>query len=128
LFSTRADGPVIILSTADAVAADTARARALEGAGARVVAVPEAGIEAALRQLPPLGVHSLLVEGGTALHGAVWDAGVVDYVQLYVAPAPLGGSGVPIAADAFSTVGLFDRRVTALGPDVLIEGYVHRPH
>jgi hypothetical protein len=29
---------------------------------------------------------------------------------------------------AFSASSLFDRTVTALGPDVLTEGYVHRPH
>jgi hypothetical protein len=28
----------------------------------------------------------------------------------------------------FATTDLFERRVETLGPDVLIEGYVHRPH
>jgi riboflavin biosynthesis pyrimidine reductase len=60
---------------------------------------------------------------------AAWDEGVVDYVQLYVAPISLGGEGVPFLGDcAFSSTSLIERKVEQLGPDVLIEGYVHRPH
>jgi len=47
---------------------------------------------------------------------------------LYVTPAALGAEGVPVEPRAFSTASLFDRRVDVLGPDVIIEGYVHRPH
>jgi len=128
VFSTVADGPVIILTSAAALRDEPARAAALERAGATVVAPGEAGITAALRELPGRGIQSLLLEGGTALHGAAWDAGVVDYVQLYVAPVALGPDGVPLAQRAFSTAGLFERNVDVLGPDVIIEGYVHRPH
>ena len=128
LLSTLAAGPVIIVTTGDAVGAAPARALALERAGATLVAPPDIGIASALHELPRYGVQSLIVEGGTALHAALWDARVVDYVQLYVAPIALGEAGVPIEPRAFSTAGLYDRRVEPLGPDVLIEGYVHRPH
>ena len=73
-------------------------------------------------------IGSLLLEGGAALHAAAWDEGVVDYVRLYVTPHVLGP-----AACRFSTGGRFRPRrsssahVEPLGPDVLIEGYVHRP-
>jgi riboflavin biosynthesis pyrimidine reductase len=54
---------------------------------------------------------------------------VVDAVQLYVAPLVLGGGGVPLLEGRdFSSTALVERRVDLLGPDVLIEGYVHRPH
>jgi riboflavin biosynthesis pyrimidine reductase len=52
---------------------------------------------------------------------------VVDFVQMYVSPAPLGATGVPLLEGRlFSSAALHDRRVELLGPDVLIEGYVHR--
>jgi riboflavin biosynthesis pyrimidine reductase len=63
------------------------------------------------------------------VHAAAWDAGIVDYVQLYVAPVWLGGDGVPLLEGRdFSPASLTEPRVEQLGPDVLIEGYVHRPH
>jgi hypothetical protein len=40
----------------------------------------------------------------------------------------VGAGGVPLfGGSAFTTSALVERRVEALGPDVLIEGYVHRP-
>ena len=82
----------------------------------------------ALTELAADGVHSLLLEGGAAIHAAAWDAGLVDYVQLYVAPVSLGPRGVPLLEGRdFSSAALVERRVEQLGPDVLIEGYVHRP-
>jgi diaminohydroxyphosphoribosylaminopyrimidine deaminase/5-amino-6-(5-phosphoribosylamino)uracil reductase len=128
LFSTLGEGPVIIVTSRAALSADTARAAALERVGATLIAPPGDELTAGLRELSARQVQSLLIEGGTALHAAAWDAGVVDYVQLYVTPLTLGGEGVPIEPRAFSTAGLFDRKVDVLGPDVLIEGYVHRPH
>lgn len=128
LFSTLSDGPVIILTTREAAAAHAQRASALERAGATLIAPVEPGLAAALQELPPRNIQSLLVEGGTALHGAAWEANVVDYIQLYVTPVVLGPRGVPLEGRAFSTAGLFDRKIDVLGPDVIIEGYVHRPH
>ena len=128
LLATLADGPVIILTTAEAMRTAAARVHALEAAGAMVVAPPEPGLPAALRELSARQIQSLLIEGGTALHTAAWEARVVDFVQLYVTPVVLGDGGVAIESRAFSTAGLFDRRVEPVGPDVIIEGYVHRPH
>jgi diaminohydroxyphosphoribosylaminopyrimidine deaminase/5-amino-6-(5-phosphoribosylamino)uracil reductase len=128
VLSTVADGPVIVLTTPAAVAAGGRRAADLERAGATIVAPTAPGLAPALRELSSRSIQSLLIEGGTALHAAAWQAKVVDYVQLYVTPVVLGSGGVPIAPQAFSTTGLFDRRVDVLGPDVIIEGYVHRPH
>ena len=128
IFSTISQGPILVLTTPAAVADAGARAVALEAAGATIVAPAQSGIEAAIRELGARGIQSLLIEGGTALHSAVWDAKLADYVQLYVAPAVLGSAGVALDVRAFSTFALFDRVVEPLGPDVLIEGYVHRPH
>jgi diaminohydroxyphosphoribosylaminopyrimidine deaminase/5-amino-6-(5-phosphoribosylamino)uracil reductase len=128
LLSTVPEGPVIILTTAEAIQAEGSRAAALTRAGATVVPLDEPGLAAAVRRLPDYGVQSLLIEGGAALHAAAREAGIIDYVQLYVAPLALGAGGIPLDDGAFSTASLFARKVDALGPDVLIEGYVHRPH
>ena len=60
------------------------------------------------------------------MHAAAWDEHLVDYVRLYVTPHALGATGVPLLPDrSFSSADLRERRIEPLGPDVLIEGYVH---
>ena len=128
VFATLSSGPVIILTSADALGRHAERARTLESAGAALVAVEGATLTAALRALEERGIQSILLEGGAAIHRAAWDEGVVDYVQLYVAPMALGTHG-PAFLDGrgCAPASLFEQKVRSLGPDVLIEGYVHRP-
>ena len=84
---------------------------------------------AALEPLTERKIGSLLLEGGALLHQAAWDEGLVDFVRLYVTPHVLGPGGVGfLSGRRFATADLLERRVETLGPDVLIEGYVHRPH
>ena len=99
---------------------------ALEARGAEVLTVPDGRIASALRQLGDREIAALLLEGGAGIHAAAWDEGVVDFVRLYVTPHSLG-DGVPLLPDrAFASTALLDRRVATMGPDILIEGYVHR--
>jgi diaminohydroxyphosphoribosylaminopyrimidine deaminase/5-amino-6-(5-phosphoribosylamino)uracil reductase len=129
VLTTVGSGPVIILTGPDAEQAAGQRVRTLRERGATVLPVNGGTIEAAIRQLPALGIQSLLIEGGARLHAAVWDEGLVDYVQLYVTPPWLGDEGVPLLAGRnFSPASLYETRVEQIGPDVLVEGYVHRPH
>lgn len=129
VFSTLPVGPVIILTSPQARRAQPDQARALEQAGATLVAIEGPGIAAGLRGLAGLAIQSVLLEGGAEVHAAAWDEGVVDYVQLYVAPMSVGPEGVPfLDGRSFSTASLLESTVTPLGPDVVIEGYVHRPH
>ena len=129
VLTTLGEGPVIILTSASSMADQPGRTDALERAGAMVVGTPDGDLGAAVKALARRDVQSLLVEGGSALHAAFWDAGLVDYVQMYVSPAWLGEGGVPVLAGRnFTTALLVGRQVDVLGPDVLIEGYVHRPH
>ena len=128
LLSTLRNGPVIILTSPQALQDRPERADSLERRGATVIASSGA-IDESLKALAARDVQSLLVEGGARLHAALWDAGVIDYVQMYVAPVWLGSGGVPVFGGMGpSTATLIDRQVALLGPDVLIEGYVHRPH
>jgi diaminohydroxyphosphoribosylaminopyrimidine deaminase/5-amino-6-(5-phosphoribosylamino)uracil reductase len=101
----------------------------LESCGAEIEVAPDRTFAAALGRLGARQIGSLLLEGGAALHRAAWEAGVVDFVRLYVTPQALGSGGVPfLDACSFSWDSLVDGRVEPLGPDVLVEGYVHRPH
>jgi len=126
LLTTLAAGPVIILTSPGRAASE--EADALRRAGAEVAGVGPS-IGDALASLPARAVQSLVLEGGARVHRAAWDAHLVDYVQLYVAPAQVGEEGVPLLDGArFSPATLLERRVAQLGPDVVIEGYVHRPH
>lgn len=128
LMSTLGAGPVIILTSASAVEHGD-RAAALERAGATVLPDASNAMAPALSRLVDLDVHSLLMEGGARLQGSAWDEGVVDYVQLYVAPVVLGAEGIPLLEGRdFSIAGLAESNIEQLGPDTLVEGYVHRPH
>ncbi len=94
-----------------------------------VLVVTSSELGDAIANLAVQGIQSLILEGGAAVYAAAWDARVVDYVQLYVAPVWLGPDGVPLLEGRdFSPASLIERRVEQIGPDVLIEGYVHRPH
>jgi len=62
------------------------------------VSVDERGwieLEPALRALSKLGLTSVLVEGGGALLGGLFDEGLVDRVRAFVAPMILGGAEAP---------------------------------
>ena len=127
VLSTVSAGPVIIVTSPAADGRDTLR-RQLEERGGEIEIVGEPTFRAALERLAARGIGSLLVEGGAAVHAGAWDEGLVDLVRIYVTPHTAGVGG-PVLLDGrrFSTAALFDRRVVPLGPDVMIEGYVHRP-
>jgi diaminohydroxyphosphoribosylaminopyrimidine deaminase/5-amino-6-(5-phosphoribosylamino)uracil reductase len=128
VLSTRDAGPVIIVTTA-AGAARLADRRRLEDRGAEIAVARNRTFGAALEPLTERKIESLLLEGGALLHQAAWDEGLVDFVRLYVTPRVLGPGGVGfLSGRGFATADLVERRVETLGPDVLIEGYVHRPH
>jgi diaminohydroxyphosphoribosylaminopyrimidine deaminase/5-amino-6-(5-phosphoribosylamino)uracil reductase len=78
------------------------------------------------------GVLSLLVEGGSAVHGSFLAAGLVDRVHAYLAPMIVGGSqapgpvGDPGVSRLAEAVKLEGMTVERMGPDLLITGDVHR--
>jgi diaminohydroxyphosphoribosylaminopyrimidine deaminase/5-amino-6-(5-phosphoribosylamino)uracil reductase len=128
LFSTLQAGPVIMMTSTETVARRPSLADALEAAGATVLPLDPCAVPDALAALGARGIQSVLVEGGAELYGAFWDAGSVDYVQLYVAPMALGSEGPELLPGrSFTPASLHDPIVRPLGPDVVIEGYVHRP-
>jgi diaminohydroxyphosphoribosylaminopyrimidine deaminase/5-amino-6-(5-phosphoribosylamino)uracil reductase len=92
------------------------RRRRLEAAGAEVFFAPSTqngrvDLAALLRWLAGRKVQSLLVEGGSQVHGAFVAAGLVDSVAMFLAPR-LVGSGVPVVEGP----GLDWRKPAILGP------------
>ena len=127
VLSTRDAGPVIIVTEAGAAARAEGRT-ALEDRGAEIEVARDASFGAALERLAARQVGSLLLEGGAALHASAWDEGLVDYVRLYVTPQIIGPDGLKLLdGRPFSSAALVEPHVEPLGPDVLIEGYVHGP-
>lgn len=127
VLATAAAGPVYVLTTAEHVSREGARAQALEAAGATVVRTIDGGIPTMLATLAGMGVQSLLVEGGPTLHEALLRAGAIDAVRISVSPGVLGAAGVPwIPSHQLPVTSLRHLDVAPCGPDVIIEGDVYR--
>jgi len=73
---------------------DANKRSALQAAGAEVVAMPNANaqvdLSAVMRDLVQRGINEVLVEAGRTLNGALFRAGLVDELVLYLAPQLLG--------------------------------------
>jgi diaminohydroxyphosphoribosylaminopyrimidine deaminase/5-amino-6-(5-phosphoribosylamino)uracil reductase len=125
VFATLDAGPVIVLTNADAHAARGGAARALEAAGASVLA-PAGGLAEALRLLVPMGIHSLLVEGGPTVQAALWRERAVDAARLVVAARVLGAAGVPwVSHREMPWATWRPVSVEPCGDDVIIEADVY---
>ncbi len=105
----------------------------IEGSGAEVLTLPLAGdhldVRALLEELGKRDIVTLLVEGGGLILGAFFDAGLVDKVQVIIAPLIVGAADAPPAvagegayrmADALR---LRELTVERLGEDLLVTGY-----
>jgi diaminohydroxyphosphoribosylaminopyrimidine deaminase/5-amino-6-(5-phosphoribosylamino)uracil reductase len=130
LLSTLAAGPVIIVSTPSAAADAPDRVGALEAAGVTVELVDgDRRLHAALERLAGFAINSIVVEGGPALHQALWDAGLVDRIELFVTARMLGHVGLEwLKGPVLSDPRVGGLTTELLGEDTLIEAYVHRAH
>lgn len=91
-------GRVAVFTTARTTAIVRDR---LRHEGAEVVEVGDETVDlpAALAWLGRAGVRRLMVEGGGTLVAALLAGGLVDELQLFVAPLLLGGAGAPSPVD-----------------------------
>jgi diaminohydroxyphosphoribosylaminopyrimidine deaminase/5-amino-6-(5-phosphoribosylamino)uracil reductase len=114
---------------------DKNRRSRLEEAGAVVKTVPCSkgmlDLKAVLGFLGESQVNSVLVEGGSKVHGSFLDGSLVDQLLLFVAPKILGERGVPLASfpgrrksKTLSQLKIMKTR--RIGDDILIDGrFVH---
>ncbi len=125
-----AAAPDLALTVVVSRAAPRSATDALEMAGAEVIVATggneQARVRSALAQLGAAGVTSILLEGGPRLAGAVFDAGEIDEVRLFLAPLllggrtardPLEGEGVERIEDAMRALTLECRQS---GDDILV--------
>lgn len=127
----RQPGRTLVYTTRDAPGAN---ARRLERAGAEVIAVGATaeGLVCPREALADLGrrhVVNLLAEGGGKVLGSLFDAGLVDKVQAFIAPviiggadaaSPVEGAGAEVMACACR---LDNAGIRQIGDDWLITGY-----
>jgi diaminohydroxyphosphoribosylaminopyrimidine deaminase/5-amino-6-(5-phosphoribosylamino)uracil reductase len=87
------EAPLVVICAPEA---PTARRDALEKAGAEVIVAPGrssgARLESALDELGRREIQDLLVEGGPTLAGALFDAGEIDEMRLFIAPVLVGSA------------------------------------
>jgi diaminohydroxyphosphoribosylaminopyrimidine deaminase / 5-amino-6-(5-phosphoribosylamino)uracil reductase len=79
-------------------------------------------IDEELRRLAAENVQSLLLESGSTIASAFFEADLVDKVMLFMAPT-ISGSGPRLAVQAALT----HQTARAVGADVLLTAYVHEP-
>ena len=108
-----------------------AKAQRLHALGVEVLHVPQdavghVAVRPLLRALGEKGIDSLLVEGGSGIHGTFFDEGAVDEVVVYLAPKVVGGADAPGpvagagAAKMAEATALGRARAHALGGDLKI--------
>ncbi|MBO3446062.1 bifunctional diaminohydroxyphosphoribosylaminopyrimidine deaminase/5-amino-6-(5-phosphoribosylamino)uracil reductase RibD [Clostridium sp. CCUG 7971] len=83
-----------------------------------------------VKKLGQLNIDSILLEGGATLNFSAIKEGIVDKLQVYIAPkliggklskTPIGGNGIEKLKDAYQ---IRDISVKMLSEDILIEGYL----
>ena len=136
LYTQPSEAKTILVTASDHTEAALHDYRAVE---VEIIQVPrdDNGLDlpAAMIELGKMNLHSLLLEGGSLLGGAMLRADLVDQVMIFVAPKMVGGDGRSLLAgegvasisDAWSLINLRARQIDT---DILIEGevqHVHRP-
>jgi diaminohydroxyphosphoribosylaminopyrimidine deaminase/5-amino-6-(5-phosphoribosylamino)uracil reductase len=126
------DDNVLVVTT---TRAEAGRREALEQEGIEVLVCGDETVDLVrlLSLLGERGVTSLLVEGGSTVHGSFVQAGLVDKVLFFIAPllipgstslTAVGGEGIERLEEALR---LGTMKVRRYGDDILIEAYpVHR--
>ena len=110
---------------------DSARAKALTDAGARVLRAPQRGgrvdLDAVLSELVSEGILSLMVEGGAKVLTAFMERGLADGAALFSSCRVMGegpGIGTGLRLEAMSeSLLLKDATVRRVGPDFLTEAF-----
>lgn len=107
-----------------------------ERPGVSVLPLPEQDghidLGALLDALGRRPLTSLLVEGGSAVHGAFFDAGLAQRVYAFIAPSLLGGRENLTAIGGRGAAAMADRvlldevTVRRTGPDLMVTGLLER--
>lgn len=105
--------------------------RILESKGAKIIVCGKNTIllKILLRKLGKLGITSVLVEGGSEIHGSFFDEKLVDKIILFYAPKIIGGKEAKIAIggkgieNMNSAIRIKDLKMKKIDEDFVFEGY-----
>ena len=94
---------------------------------------PTVDLSFLLEELGTRGINEVLVEGGSRMLGAFFDADLVDRIAAFVAPVVVGGRGAPGPVGGHGRESIHEAMrltgvtITPFDQDVLIEGVVAPP-
>jgi diaminohydroxyphosphoribosylaminopyrimidine deaminase/5-amino-6-(5-phosphoribosylamino)uracil reductase len=102
--------------------------------GAETLALPSSNkwidLKRLFKKLGEMGITSVLVEGGSILHGSIFDQGLADKVVAFIAPIIIGGEKAKTAVAGKGVAKVLDsfklKRISIerFGQDIMISGYV----
>ena len=103
--------------------------------GCKILAVPPAGdhlnLQELMVQVGQEGIDSILLEGGGTLNFSALKSGIVNKLQVYLAPKIFGGAAAktPVEGlgveDPAEAIQFTDRKIKIFGADICLE-YVKR--
>lgn len=126
IIKTAKDIPTYIAS----VCTDEKKIKTVESTGAKVITVNSyeghTDLNDLMQKIGEMKIDSVLIEGGGEINASALKAGIVNTLQLYIAPKLIGGDGKNAVASmgitlANSAVRLKNPRVTHFDDDILIE-------
>jgi diaminohydroxyphosphoribosylaminopyrimidine deaminase/5-amino-6-(5-phosphoribosylamino)uracil reductase len=136
LLRTLDEAPVLLAHVDGRPPAGLAEAR---DAGCEALALPAAeggagvAVGALLDELGRRKMSNVLLEGGSRLLGSFFDAGLVDYVTVFVSPVVVGGTEATTAVGGLGVasvdkgVRVLDCQVSQAGRDAVLRGWTVDP-
>lgn len=110
---------------------DRRKAELLESKSVHILEIPpdegRVDLRFLMRRLGEMGIDSVLLEGGAALHEAALRAGIVQHIQVYIAPKMFGGVSAKPAVGGLGVYGveeayqLTSPEISRYGDDILLE-------
>lgn len=104
--------------------------------GVRVLSFPaksgKLDLDLVMEELGKMKISSILIEGGGRLNASALKCGVVDKVDIFIAPKIIGGEHSPTPVEGLGikklseALKLKDISIKHLGEDILVEGYLAR--
>ena len=111
--------------------ADDNKILELSGEGVDVVQIAEGGrnLQGVLAELGKRDLTSVMVEGGTEIAGAFYDAKLIDKFSFFIAPIVIGGRDAPVAIGGSGShllsaaMRLKNTEINRHGDDIEVTGY-----
>lgn len=117
-----AGGARVFIFTTNKTAPEQIAALRVQGVEVVVSAGQRVDLYQAMAYLGDAGIVRVLLEGGGTLNAAMLADGLVDEIQLYIAPVIFGGANAPTLADGLGMSPLDGPRLTRESIELLPDG------